>query len=83
MGAWPHLEEIAVAEEDSPVWYSILFYDSERLEERRRIRSFFIQEVDREGGDYEAVKPSQEEAERYVTGAADFVGAVERMLDAG
>lgn len=36
----------------------------------------------REGGDYEAVKPSQEEAERYVTGAADFIAAVERMLDA-
>ncbi|MBS1883684.1 MAG: hypothetical protein JSS97_12090 [Actinobacteria bacterium] len=44
----PHLEEIAVAEGDSPVWYSVLFYDSARLEERRRIRSFFIQEVDRD-----------------------------------
>jgi hypothetical protein len=37
----------------------------------------------REGGDYEAVKPSQAEAERYVAGAVDFIGAVERMLDAG
>jgi uncharacterized protein (UPF0332 family) len=34
----------------------------------------------REGGDYEAVKPSREEAERYVGGATDFIGAVERML---
>jgi uncharacterized protein (UPF0332 family) len=37
----------------------------------------------REGGDYEAVKPSREETERYVSGAGDFVAAVERMLDAG
>jgi uncharacterized protein (UPF0332 family) len=35
----------------------------------------------REGGDYEAVKPSPEEAERYVAGAGDFIAAVERMLD--
>jgi len=35
----------------------------------------------REGGDYEAVKPSREEADRYVAGAADFIAAVERMLD--
>ena len=34
----------------------------------------------REGGDYEAVKPSREEAERYVGGAGDFIAAVERML---
>ncbi|MBS1679225.1 MAG: hypothetical protein JST08_17750 [Actinobacteria bacterium] len=37
----------------------------------------------REGGDYEAVKPSRPEAERYVVGAGDFIAAVERMLDAG
>ncbi len=37
----------------------------------------------REGGDYEAVKPSRDEAERYVAGAGDFIAAVERMLDAG
>jgi uncharacterized protein (UPF0332 family) len=36
----------------------------------------------REGGDYEAVRPSREEAERYVSGAGDFIAAVERMLDA-
>jgi uncharacterized protein (UPF0332 family) len=36
----------------------------------------------REGGDYEAVRPSPEETERYVAGAADFIAAVERMLDA-
>jgi uncharacterized protein (UPF0332 family) len=35
----------------------------------------------REGGDYEAVKPSRAETERYVSGAGDFVAAVERMLD--
>ncbi len=37
-------------------------------------------QVAREGGDYSAVTPSQEEAERYVTGAADFLAAVEQML---
>jgi len=35
----------------------------------------------REGGDYEAVKPSSQETERYVSGAGDFIAAVERMLD--
>ena len=35
----------------------------------------------REGADYEAVTPSEEDAKRYVDGAADFVAAVERMLD--
>jgi uncharacterized protein (UPF0332 family) len=34
----------------------------------------------REGGDYEAVRPGREEADRYVAGAADFIGAIERML---
>ena len=37
----------------------------------------------REGGDYEAVTPSEEEAHRYVDGAADFIASVERMLSAG
>jgi uncharacterized protein (UPF0332 family) len=37
-------------------------------------------QVAREGGDYQAVTPSEEEAERYVTGAADFLAAVEGML---
>ena len=37
----------------------------------------------REGGDYEAVKPSREEAERYVVGAGKFIAGIERMLDAG
>lgn len=36
----------------------------------------------REGGDYEAVTPSDEEAARYVNGAPEFLAAVERMLDA-
>jgi uncharacterized protein (UPF0332 family) len=37
-------------------------------------------QVAREGGDYQAVTPSKEEAERYVAGAADFLAAVEQML---
>jgi len=37
-------------------------------------------QVAREGGDYQAVTPSQEEAERYVEGAGDFLAAVEQML---
>jgi predicted nucleotidyltransferase len=44
----PRLEGIADEEGESPVWFSVLIYDSERLEERRRIRSFFLQEVDRD-----------------------------------
>jgi uncharacterized protein (UPF0332 family) len=34
----------------------------------------------REGADYEAATPSEDEAKRYVDGAADFIAAVERML---
>jgi len=37
-------------------------------------------QVAREGGDYSAVTPSEEAAERYVQGAADFLAAVEQML---
>lgn len=37
-------------------------------------------QVAREGGDYQAVTPSQEEAESYVRGAGDFLEAVEQML---
>jgi predicted nucleotidyltransferase len=44
----PRLEEIADEEGESPVWFSVLIYDSEYLRERRRIRSFFLQEVDRD-----------------------------------
>jgi predicted nucleotidyltransferase len=44
----PHLEEIADAEGDSPVWYSVHIYDSDRLSERRLIGSFFLREVDRD-----------------------------------
>jgi predicted nucleotidyltransferase len=40
--------EAADAEGDDPVWYSVLVYDAERLRDRREIRSFFIQEVDRD-----------------------------------
>ena len=37
-------------------------------------------QVAREGGDYQAVTPSEEEAERYVAGAGDFLAAIEQML---
>jgi uncharacterized protein (UPF0332 family) len=40
-------------------------------------------QVAREGGDYSAVTPSEDEAERYVKGAADFIAAVDRMLGPG
>lgn len=39
-------------------------------------------QVAREGGDYQAVRPSEEEARRYVDGAPDFLAAVEQMLTA-
>jgi predicted nucleotidyltransferase len=44
----PRLEAIADEEVESPVWFSVMAYDAERLRERRQIRSFFIQEVDRD-----------------------------------
>jgi predicted nucleotidyltransferase len=44
----PRLEAIADEEAESPVWFSVMAYDAERLRERRQIRSFFIQEVDRD-----------------------------------
>lgn len=37
-------------------------------------------QVAREGGDYQAVTPSEEEAKRYVAAAADFLTAVEQMI---
>ena len=40
--------EAADAEGDSPVWYSPVVWDSEWLRNRREIRSFFVQEVDRD-----------------------------------
>lgn len=49
--AWevqPQLEAIADAEGDSPVYYSLRVYDAEFLRERRAIRDFFFQEVDRD-----------------------------------
>jgi predicted nucleotidyltransferase len=44
----PRLEEFADEEGESPVWFSVLVYDSDRVRERRQIRSFFLQEVDRD-----------------------------------
>jgi uncharacterized protein (UPF0332 family) len=35
----------------------------------------------REGGDYEAITPARADAEAIVAGAADFIAAVEHMLD--
>jgi predicted nucleotidyltransferase len=59
----PHLERIADGEGDSPVWYSVLAYDIDRLRERRRVNSFFVQEVDRDkivlfGDALDPTKPS-------------------------
>lgn len=42
------MAEAAEAEGESPVWYSVLVYDTDLLRERREIRSFYIQEVDRD-----------------------------------
>ena len=39
-------------------------------------------QVAREGGDHQAVTPSEEDTERYVAGAGDFLAAVEQMLRA-
>ena len=44
----PLVNEAADAEGDSPVWYSVLVWDIDRLRDRRGIRSFFVQEVDRD-----------------------------------
>lgn len=50
------LVALVEAEGDSPPYYSLRFYDADRLRNRRQIRSFFFQEVDRDklvlaGGD--------------------------------
>jgi predicted nucleotidyltransferase len=42
------VEEAAEAEGESPVWYSVHVRDHAWLRGRREIRSFFIQEVDRD-----------------------------------
>lgn len=42
------LNEVADAEGVSPAWYSVFLGDPEWLQGRREIRSFFIQEVDRD-----------------------------------
>lgn len=54
----PRWEALVVDEGDSPPYYSLRFYDADFLRDRRRIRSFFFQEVDRDklvlaGGDLE------------------------------
>jgi len=46
--ALPMVEEEGDAEGDSPVYYSLRVFDSDWLRDRRQIRSFFIQEVDRD-----------------------------------
>ena len=57
---------------------------SEEFIEQARDRLAVAREVlaagHREGGDYQAVTPSDEEAKRYVDGAGDFLAAVEQML---
>ena len=47
-GLAPHLEAIADNQGDSPVWYSVHVYPADRVRERRRIASFFLQAVDRD-----------------------------------
>lgn len=42
------VEGEADAAGDSPVYYSLRVFDTDWLRDRRRIRSFFIQEVDRD-----------------------------------
>ena len=44
----PRLAEIADEEGESPVWFSVLVYDVDRLRARREIESFFVREVDRD-----------------------------------
>ncbi len=46
--ALPMVEEEADAIGDSPVYYSLRVFDTDWLRGRREIRSFFIQEVDRD-----------------------------------
>jgi predicted nucleotidyltransferase len=46
--ALPMVEEEGDAEGDSPVYYSLRVFDTDWLRGRRQIRSFFIQEVDRD-----------------------------------
>lgn len=38
----------AEAEGANPAFFAVKLYDPERIAERRRIRSFFMQEVDRD-----------------------------------
>jgi len=44
----PRWEALVAAEGDSPPYYSLRFYDAAFLRERRAIRDFFFQEVDRD-----------------------------------
>lgn len=44
----PKLIEVVEAEGDSPPYYSLRIYGVDWLRDRRRIRSFFFQEVDRD-----------------------------------
>lgn len=65
--ALPMVEEEADAVGDSPVYYSLRIFDTDWLRERREIRSFFIQEVDRDklvihGGALEGQLPDREAA---------------------
>jgi predicted nucleotidyltransferase len=46
--AWRYLADLAEEEDLSPVLLSLLVWDPQWLAHRREIRSFFIQEVDRD-----------------------------------
>lgn len=52
----------------------------DRLDAAREALAAGHAQVAREGGDYQAVTPSKEEAERYVAGATDFLAAAEQIL---
>jgi predicted nucleotidyltransferase len=45
---WELLEQAADEQGESPYWFSPALYTPERLAQRREIRSFYIQEVDRD-----------------------------------
>jgi hypothetical protein len=59
---------------------------SEEFIEQARDRAKLAREVlasgHREGADYEAATPSEEDAQRYVDGATEFLEGVESMLAA-
>lgn len=90
----PTVEATADAEGDSPVYYELRFFDLGFLRDRRRIRDFFIQEVDRdklvldggrldEPGASGAGCPMSPRSEEFIDQARDRLIAVREALSAG